>query len=223
MRWRCWTCRMLIWTPLARSGLPCVRHAARAKYQRPGGALREASPLRACRDDYLKKQMLTLLAFIRMTPLLAEHREWPPFGSDTSANILVVRCCNSQRRATTSSWSNAQVSGASFPRCCLPSYQDLLTPPYNGRAGGTGQIMSRLKANEIDVAIALTESLIAGIAKQTAEFKLVGTYVTSPLNWAVIVGKESKYQKLEDLRGEKIGVSRIGRCVRGGHTAMCEV
>lgn len=75
--------------------------------------------------------------------------------------------------------------------------------------------MSRLKANEIDVAIALTESLIAGIAKQTAEFKLVGTYVTSPLNWAVIVGKESKYQKLEDLRGERIGVSRIGRCVRG--------
>ncbi|GAA5881423.1 hypothetical protein JCM3774_004373 [Rhodotorula dairenensis] len=75
---------------------------------------------------------------------------------------------------------------------------------------GTGQIMSRLKADEIDVAIALTESLIAGIAKRTAEFKLVGTYVTSPLNWAVIVGKDSKYQKIQDLRGEKIGVSRIG-------------
>ncbi|CEQ41077.1 SPOSA6832_02757, partial [Sporobolomyces salmonicolor] len=54
---------------------------------------------------------------------------------------------------------------------------------------GTGQVMTRLKNNEIDVAIALTESLIAGIAKKTAEFKLVGTYVTSPLNWAVIVGK----------------------------------
>ncbi|POY73133.1 hypothetical protein BMF94_3826 [Rhodotorula taiwanensis] len=75
---------------------------------------------------------------------------------------------------------------------------------------GTGQIMSRLKSDEIDVAIALTESLIAGIAKRTAEFKLVGTYVTSPLNWAVIVGKESKYQKIADLRGEKIGISRIG-------------
>jgi len=54
--------------------------------------------------------------------------------------------------------------------------------------------------------------LIAGIAKKTAEFKLVGTYVTSPLNWAVIVGKETKYQTLDDLRGEKIGISRIGRC-----------
>ncbi|GAA5902387.1 substrate-binding domain-containing protein [Sporobolomyces salmoneus] len=76
---------------------------------------------------------------------------------------------------------------------------------------GTGQVMSRIKANEIDVAIALTESLLAGIAKKTAEFKLVGTYVTSPLQWAVIVGKDAtKYQKLSDLKGEKIGISRIG-------------
>lgn len=80
--------------------------------------------------------------------------------------------------------------------------------------------MSRLKSDEIDVAIALTESLIAGIAKRTAEFKLVGTYVTSPLNWAVIVGKESKYQKIADLRGEKIGISRIGRCVRAFPVAL---
>jgi len=71
--------------------------------------------------------------------------------------------------------------------------------------------MSRIKSNEIDVAIALTESLLAGIAKKTAEFKLVGTYVTSPLQWAVIVGKDSKYEKLGDLKGEKIGISRIGR------------
>ncbi|GAA5973472.1 hypothetical protein JCM11641_006480 [Rhodosporidiobolus odoratus] len=75
---------------------------------------------------------------------------------------------------------------------------------------GTGQIMTAIKDGKVDIAIALTESLIAGIAKKTAEFKLVGTYVTSPLNWAVIVGKASKYQKLEDLRGEKIGISRIG-------------
>ncbi|GAA5940137.1 hypothetical protein JCM3775_007274 [Rhodotorula graminis] len=75
---------------------------------------------------------------------------------------------------------------------------------------GTGQIMSAIKAGEVDLAIALTESLIAGIAKKTADFKLVGTYVTSPLNWAVIVGTDTKYQTLDDLRGEKIGISRIG-------------
>ena len=59
----------------------------------------------------------------------------------------------------------------------------------------------------------MTEALITGIAKQTASYKIVGTYVTSPLNWAVAVGKDSKYQTLADLKGEKIGISRIGRCV----------
>lgn len=39
--------------------------------------------------------------------------------------------------------------------------------------------MSALKAGEIDLSIALTESLIAGIIKKTADFKIVGTYVTS--------------------------------------------
>ncbi|KAM0748336.1 periplasmic binding protein-like II [Meredithblackwellia eburnea MCA 4105] len=75
---------------------------------------------------------------------------------------------------------------------------------------GTGQLMTAIKEDTIDIAIALTEALVAGIAKKTAEFKIVGTYVTSPLNWAVAVGKDSKYQKLGDLRGEKIGISRIG-------------
>lgn len=62
----------------------------------------------------------------------------------------------------------------------------------------------------MDVVIALTEALIAGIVKKTGNYKIIGTYVTSPLNWAVAVGKESKYHTLADLRGEKIGISRIG-------------
>jgi ABC-type nitrate/sulfonate/bicarbonate transport system substrate-binding protein len=67
-----------------------------------------------------------------------------------------------------------------------------------------------LKANEIDISIALTEALITGIVKKTAEYKIVGTYVTSSLNWAVIAGKDTRYQSIKDLRGEKIGISRIG-------------
>lgn len=39
--------------------------------------------------------------------------------------------------------------------------------------------MAALKAGEIDLSIALTEALIAGIVKKTAEYKIVGTYVTS--------------------------------------------
>ncbi|SGY82267.1 BQ5605_C009g05556 [Microbotryum silenes-dioicae] len=75
---------------------------------------------------------------------------------------------------------------------------------------GTGQIMTALKEGHIHLAIALTEALTAGIVHKKAEYKIVGTYVTSPLNWAVAVGKESKYQTLNDLKGETIGISRIG-------------
>jgi len=69
-----------------------------------------------------------------------------------------------------------------------------------GVLGGTGQLISRLTNGEIDVAMcveplsppdeshlghfsALTDALISGIAKGSKAYKLVGSYVTSPLNW----------------------------------------
>lgn len=66
-----------------------------------------------------------------------------------------------------------------------------------------------MENNEIDVAIALTDPLIAGIAKGSP-FSLVGTYVTSPLNWAVITSPTSKFNEITDLRHTTIGISRIG-------------
>jgi hypothetical protein len=70
-------------------------------------------------------------------------------------------------------------------------------------AGGTGQIITKLKNDEIDVAMsvfpdpqrrseltssayftsALTDALISGIANGSTAYKLVGSYVSSPLNW----------------------------------------
>ncbi|KAI0734324.1 periplasmic binding protein-like II [Fomitopsis betulina] len=76
---------------------------------------------------------------------------------------------------------------------------------------GTGQVISRLTNDEIDVAIALTDPLISGIAKGSEQYKLVGSYVTAPLNWAVITGKNSKYNSIADLQGTTIGISRLGR------------
>ncbi|KAH8117882.1 periplasmic binding protein-like II [Phellopilus nigrolimitatus] len=75
---------------------------------------------------------------------------------------------------------------------------------------GTGQLIGRLADDEIDVAIALTDPLIAGIAKGSSAYKLVGSYVTTPLNWAVIVGKDSKYTSIQELKGTTIGISRPG-------------
>ncbi|KAI0783655.1 periplasmic binding protein-like II [Abortiporus biennis] len=75
---------------------------------------------------------------------------------------------------------------------------------------GTGQLISRLTNDEIDVAIALTDPLISGIAKGSTAYKLVGSYVSTPLNWAVVTGKDSKYQSIPELKGTKLGISRFG-------------
>ena len=58
---------------------------------------------------------------------------------------------------------------------------------------------------------ALTDGLLAGIAKG-ANYRLIGSYVDSPLNWAVITSVGSKYNKIADLRGTTFGISRYGRC-----------
>ncbi|TIB74095.1 hypothetical protein E3Q23_02767 [Wallemia mellicola] len=75
---------------------------------------------------------------------------------------------------------------------------------------GTGQIINAFKNDEIDVSLALTESLLAGIAKGATEFKFVGTYIESPLNWAVITGANAPYTSIKDLEGTTIGISRKG-------------
>jgi len=80
---------------------------------------------------------------------------------------------------------------------------------------GTGQLISRLKDDEIDIAIALTDPLIAGIAKGSDAYKLVGSYVTTPLNWAVVTGKNSKYNSISDVKNSTVGISRNGS---GSHT-----
>lgn len=79
---------------------------------------------------------------------------------------------------------------------------------------------------------ALTDALIAGIANGQTSYKIVGRYISTPLRWfvricsdhfieadncrvnrAVITGKDSKYQSIGDLKGTKLGISRLGRYV----------
>ncbi|PFH53167.1 hypothetical protein AMATHDRAFT_73709 [Amanita thiersii Skay4041] len=75
---------------------------------------------------------------------------------------------------------------------------------------GTGQLISRLANNEIDIAIALTDPLISGIANGSKAYKLVGSYVSTPLNWAIITGAQAKFNDVSDLDGTTIGISRFG-------------
>jgi ABC-type nitrate/sulfonate/bicarbonate transport system substrate-binding protein len=74
-------------------------------------------------------------------------------------------------------------------------------------------VINRFNNEEIDIAIALTDPLLAGVAKGVTSYRLVGSYVTTSLRWAVITGRDSRYSSIDDLRGTTLGISRQGRSV----------
>ncbi|MCJ1288177.1 hypothetical protein MMC26_007532 [Xylographa opegraphella] len=86
---------------------------------------------------------------------------------------------------------------------------------------GTGHMISSLRANEIDVGIGLTEGWVAGLGTPSsaagagggeggAGYKLVGTYVDTPLCWAISTGRDRAIKDVDALKEGKMGVSRIG-------------
>ena len=78
---------------------------------------------------------------------------------------------------------------------------------------GTGHMVTSLQSNEIDIGIGLTEGWVSALGKQreAAGFKLVGTYVQTPLCWAVSTGAQRGLNSVGELKSKKIGVSRVGR------------
>ena len=91
-------------------------------------------------------------------------------------------------------------------------------------------MISALQDDEIDVGIGLTEGWVAGLGlgkrrgasggtkKEEAGYKLVGTYVETPLCWAISTGGSGTQQgervkDVEGLKGARMGVSRVGRYV----------
>ncbi|KAL2754861.1 hypothetical protein ACRALDRAFT_2028113 [Sodiomyces alcalophilus JCM 7366] len=80
---------------------------------------------------------------------------------------------------------------------------------------GTGHMITAIRSNEIDVAVGLTEGWIAGLGKEDLEgdggYRLVGTYVDTPLCWAISTGaSRPEISSVASLQNSKIGVSRIG-------------
>ncbi|EMC93823.1 hypothetical protein BAUCODRAFT_74706 [Baudoinia panamericana UAMH 10762] len=93
---------------------------------------------------------------------------------------------------------------------------DLIPEPL-----GTGALATRLKTAStsdfaIDVAVGLTEGFVADLGKtqaagDSAAYGIVGTYVESPLCWAISTGAQrDDVSSVQDLKGGKVGVSRIG-------------
>ena len=81
---------------------------------------------------------------------------------------------------------------------------------------GTGHMVAALQSREIDVALGLTEGWIAAMGRalmvgKDAGFRLVGTYVQSPLCWSISTGaKRDDITAVADLKGKTAGVSRMG-------------
>ena len=84
-------------------------------------------------------------------------------------------------------------------------------------------MITSLSTNELDIGIGLTEAWVSGLAKagtegRAAPYALVGTYVESPLRWAISTGGKRKDigvnadpgEWVKELRGRKMGVSRVG-------------
>ena len=75
-------------------------------------------------------------------------------------------------------------------------------------------MITSLREDKIDVAIGLTEGWVAELGKRKAGdsggFKIVGTYVESPLCWAISTGKNRTINDVDSFKHAKVGVSRIG-------------
>jgi ABC-type nitrate/sulfonate/bicarbonate transport system substrate-binding protein len=83
---------------------------------------------------------------------------------------------------------------------------------------GTGRLIEGLKSNQWDIAMALTEGLIKDIANGS-NLRLFGTFVESPLCWAVSVGAQrSDLCGVAQLKGTRIGISRF---TSGSHLMAC--
>jgi len=97
-------------------------------------------------------------------------------------------------------------------------YQTRAMPQFVIQRCGTGAMISNLKNKSVDVIIALTEGLVSEIAKNRSDIRIIGTYVQSPLCWAISAAKDSTttgplkrpIRSVDDLDGATWAVSRMG-------------
>ena len=75
--------------------------------------------------------------------------------------------------------------------------------------GGTGAMTKALRANEVDVAIVLTEGIVADIIKGNPA-KIIGQYIKTPLVWGIHTGKASQFNDANELKGQRYSISRFG-------------
>lgn len=74
---------------------------------------------------------------------------------------------------------------------------------------GTGKMCQMLRNNETDLAVILTEGILKDISEGNPS-TVIQEYVASPLQWGIHVAHNSPFNKVEDLEGKRIAISRFG-------------
>lgn len=75
--------------------------------------------------------------------------------------------------------------------------------------GGTGAMAKALREDTIDLALILTEGIIADIAKGNRA-RILKVYVESPLTWGIHTSPESGLDSVDELEGAHYAISRYG-------------
>ncbi|WP_179353836.1 substrate-binding domain-containing protein [Winogradskyella vidalii] len=75
--------------------------------------------------------------------------------------------------------------------------------------GGTGEMNKALRSGKIDMAVILTEGVVKDIIDGNPS-KIVQTFVETPLIWGIHVASDSKFETIEDIKGQRAAISRYG-------------
>ncbi|MES2730904.1 MAG: substrate-binding domain-containing protein [Bacteroidota bacterium] len=74
---------------------------------------------------------------------------------------------------------------------------------------GTGAMARDLRSGVLDVAVLLTEGIVADICKGNPSI-ILAPYVVSPLIWGIHVPAQSAFEAVEELEGKRFAISRYG-------------
>jgi len=75
--------------------------------------------------------------------------------------------------------------------------------------GGTGAMAKDLRSGALDVAVLLTEGIVADIVKGNRS-NIIQEYVSSPLIWGIHVPAHSSFETVTELEGKRYAISRMG-------------
>ncbi|MFN3404216.1 MAG: substrate-binding domain-containing protein [Cytophagaceae bacterium] len=80
---------------------------------------------------------------------------------------------------------------------------------WNDYPGGTGAMCKDLRENNLDMAVVLTEGIIADIHKGNPS-KILQVYVSSPLIWGIHVPAHSDVKSMDEIKNKRYAISRPG-------------